>query len=158
MRRLLGIFAAIVATLAVAPLARGEGEQTQESYKERIEPICKGNRIANERIMSGARQRIKRKMWVPVGKQFIRVSGSFGRLIKRLGPVPPPVGYERTVQRWAKFMRLVKLRLFKVGKLYKAGEDIKAAHMSILAERAGISANNISIVFKVRECRFSRVG
>jgi len=157
MKGLLGIFAVLVATLAVALPAHG-AEQTKETYKERIEPVCKANRVANERIMSGARQRIKRKMWVPVGKQFIRVSGSFGRLIKRLGPVPPPVGYERTVQRWAKFMRLVKLRLFKVGKLYKAGEDIKAAHMSILAERAGISANNISIVFKVRECRFSRVG
>ncbi|HEU4905439.1 MAG TPA: hypothetical protein VFT19_04900 [Solirubrobacterales bacterium] len=157
MKGLPGILAAIVATLAVALPAHG-AEQTKETYKERIEPVCKANRIANERIMSGARQRIKRKMWVPVGRQFVRVSGSFGKLIKRLGPVPPPVGYERTVQRWVKFMRLVKLRLFKVGKLYKAGEDIKAAHMSILAERAGISANNISIVFRLRECRFSRIG
>lgn len=157
MKGTLGILAVLVATLAVALPAHG-AEQTKETYKERIEPVCKANRIANERIMSGARQRIKRKMWVPAGRQFVRVSGSFGKLIKRLGPVPPPVGYERTVQRWVKFMRLIKLRLFKVGKLYKAGEDIKAAHMSILAERAGISANNISIVFKLRECRFSRVG
>jgi len=154
----LGILAAIVALLAVAPLAHGEGEQTRESYKQRVEPVCKANRIANERIMAGARRRIKKKRYVTVGKQFIRVSGSFGNLIKRLGPVPPPTGYERTVSRWFKFMRLVKLRLFKVGRLYKAGADIQAAHMSIAAERAGISANNISIAFKVRECRFTRVG
>jgi len=158
MKRPLGILAAIIALLAVAPLAHGEGEQTRESYKQRVEPVCKANRIANERIMAGARRRIKTKQYVTVGKQFVRVSGSFGKLIKRLGPVPPPTGYERTVKRWVKFMRLVKLRLFKVGRLYKAGADIKAAHMSILAERAGISANNISIAFKVRECRFTRVG
>lgn len=153
----LGILAVLVALLAAAAAAPA-AEQTREAYKERVEPVCKANRIANERIMSGARQRLKRKMYVPVGKQFVRVSGSFGKLIKRLGPVPPPVGYERTVKRWIAFMRLIKQRLFKVGKLYRAGEDIKAAHMSILAERAGISANNISIVFKLRECRFSRVG
>lgn len=157
MKGLPGILAALVATLAVALPAHG-AERTKESYTERIEPLCKANRIANERIMSGARQRIKRKQFVPVGKQFVRVSGSFGKLIRRLAPVPPPTGYERTVQRWIKFMRLVKRRLFVVGKLYKAGEDIKAAHVSILAERAGISANNISIALKVRECRFRRVG
>jgi hypothetical protein len=153
----LGIFAALVATLAVALPAHG-AEQTKESYMERIEPLCKANRVANERIMSGARQRIKRKRFVPVGRQFVRVSGSFGKLIRRLAPVPPPVGYERTVQRWVKFMRLIEQRLLRVGRLYKAGEDIKAAHASILAERAGVSANNISIALKVRECRFRRVG
>jgi hypothetical protein len=157
MKGTLGILAVLVALLAAAAAAPA-AEQTKETYKERIEPVCKANRLANERIMSGARQQIKRKMFVPVGKQFVRVSGSFGRLIRRLGPVPPPAGYERTVKRWLKFMRLIKLRLLKVGKLYKARQDIKAAHMSILAERAGISANNISIAFKVRECRFGRVG
>lgn len=154
----LGILVAIVALLAVAPLAHGEGEQTRESYKQRVEPICKANRIANERIMAGARRRIKKKRYATVGKQFIRVSGSFGNLIKRLGPVPPPIGYERTVQRWLKFMRLIKARLRTVGRYYLRGDRIKANYASIAAERAGISANNISIAFKVRECRFSRVG
>lgn len=153
-----GILAVLAAMLAVAPLAHGEGEQTRETYKERVEPVCKANRAANERIMAGARRRIRKKQFVAVGKQFVRVSGSFGKLARRLRPIPPPVDYERTVSRWLKFMRLIKLRLLKVGKLYKAREEIKAAHMSILAERAGVSANNISIAFKVRECRFGRVG
>jgi len=154
----LGILAAVVELLAVAPLAHAEGDQTRETYTQRIEPICKQNRIANERIMAGAQRRIKRKQFGTVGKQFIRVSGSFAGLIRRLRPVAPPLGYERAVARWLKFMRLAKARLRIVGKAYRQGKDIKAAHVSILAERAGISANNISIAFKVRECRFGRLG
>lgn len=157
MRGLPGTLAAIaLATLVVAPLAIAEGEQTRETYKAQVEPLCKSNRGANERIMSGARQRISKNQLTPVGKQFIRVSESFGRLIKRLAPVPAPPADNRRVSRWLKFMRLTRARLRKVGKYFKQGEKIKATHESILAERSGLSANNISIVFHFRYCRFSR--
>jgi hypothetical protein len=150
----LGTLAVIaIAMLAIAPRAHGE-EQTRESYKAQIEPICEANRGANERIMAGARRRVNKKEFERAGKQFIRVSESFGELIEQLVTVPPPVGDEHRVDRWFEQMHLLKKRLRNVGKYYKEGEDIKAAHESILAERSGIAANNISIVFKVRSCRF----
>lgn len=157
MKRTLGILAALVATLIVVAAAPA-AEQTRESYKQLVEPICESNRALNEKIMAGARKRIRKKQYGPVSKQFIRVSGSFGRLIKRLSPIPAPTGEERRIGRWLKFMRLIKTRVRKVGKYYERGADIRAAHESIQAERAGISANNISIVFKLRECRFGRIG
>ena len=70
--------------------------------------------------------------------------------------MPAARGDDRRVERWFDQMQLLKKRLRSVGKYYKEGEDIKAAHESILAERSGIAANNISIVFKVRNCRFGR--
>jgi hypothetical protein len=146
----------VVVLLVSAPPVLG-AEQTRESYKAEIEPICEANRSANERIMAGARERINRDEFEPVGKQFIRVSTSFGGLIKRLAPIPPPAADKRRVERWFEQMRLLKTRLRNVGKYYREGKEIKAAHESILAERSGISANNISIVFKVRYCRFGRI-
>jgi hypothetical protein len=156
MKGTLGTLAAIaVALLAIAPLAHGE-EQTRESYKARVEPICQANREANERIMDGARERVDKGRLELAGKQFIRVSASFGGLIKQLVPVPAPPADDRRVERWLDSMRLLKQRLRNVGKYYKAGEEIKATHESILAERSGLSANNISIVFHFHYCRFSR--
>jgi hypothetical protein len=154
MKGTLGILAALVATLVVVAAAPA-AEQTRESYKQRVEPICEANRVANEKIMAGAQKRIAKKRYGPVSKQFIRVSASFGTLVKRLTPIPAPAGEERRVSRWLKFMRLIERRVRKVGKYYALGADIRAAHESIQAERAGISANNISIVFKVR---FGRIG
>jgi hypothetical protein len=155
MRGPLSITAAIVALLAAAPLAAAV-EQTRESYKAAVEPFCQANREANERIMDGAQRRINKREFTAVGKQFTRVSVSFGGLIPKIVAVPPPLGDERRVERWLEQMRLLKSRLRTVGKYYKEGEDIKAAHESALAQRAGIAANNISIVFKVRYCRFGR--
>lgn len=156
MKRIQGtIAAAVCALLAITPLARGE-EQTRESYKAQVEPICKANRIANERIMDGARERLNSGKMELAGKQFIRVSASFGGLIKQLRPVPAPPADQRRIDRWLEQMRLLKTRLRTVGRYYKEGERIKAAHESILAERSGISANNISIVLHLHYCRFGR--
>jgi hypothetical protein len=158
MRRTLGTLAAVaVAMLAIAPLAHGE-DQTRETYKARVEPICQANRQANERIMAGARDRVNKGKLDLAGKQFIRVSASVGGLIKGLVAVPPPAADEHRIERWLDSIRLLKQRLRSVGKYYKAGEKIKATHESILAERSGLSANNTSIVFHFHYCRFSHIG
>lgn len=157
MRRPLGTLVAIaVALLAVVPLARGE-EQTRESYKAQVEPLCQANREANERIMKGAQKRINKDEFEPVGKQFVRVSGSFGSLIRQLAGVPAPPADEHRVDRWFEQMRLLKTRLRTTGRYYKEGLGIKAAHESVLAERASITANNTSIVFHFHYCRFGRL-
>jgi hypothetical protein len=142
----------LLATLAAAAPALADG-QTRESYKAQVEPLCKANREANERIMAGARKRVNRKELDLAGGQFIRVSVSFAGLIERLAAVPPPVGDEHRIERWFVSLRLVRQRLRNVGKYYRAGEEIKAAHESILAERSGISANNTSIVLHFHYCR-----
>lgn len=153
---LVTLAAAAVALLAIAPLAHGE-EQTRDSYKAQVEPICQANRQADERIMAGARDHISEGKLELAGKQFIRVSASFGDLITQLTPVPAPPADSRRVERWLESMRLLKQRLRNVGKYYKAGEKIKATHESILAERSGLSANNTSIVFHFHFCRFGHI-
>jgi hypothetical protein len=157
MKRTLGTLAAIaIAMLAIAPLAPGE-EQTRDSYKAQVEPICQANRSANEKIMAGAKDRVNKGKLMLAGKQFIRVSGSVAGLIEQLATVPAPTADEQRVEHWLGSIQLLKQRLREVGKYYKAGEKIKAAHESILAERAGLSANNTSIVFHFHYCRFSHV-
>jgi len=151
------VAAATLATLALAATAHAE-EQTRETYKAQLEPLCQANRSANERIMAGARRRVNKGKLDQAGNQFVRVSGSFGSLIGRIAAVPPPATDSRRVERWLEMMRLLQTRLRTVGKYFKEGEKIKATHESILAERAGISANNISIVFHFHYCRLSHFG
>jgi hypothetical protein len=156
MKGTLGTVAAIaLVTLAVAPSAPGD-EQTRESYKAQVEPICQANRSANERIMAGARERVNRNQLKPAGKQFIRVSESFGKLIGKLAKVPAPVTDEHRIVRWLEIMHQLKSRLRLVGRYFIAGEKIKGTHESILAERSGISANNTTIVLHFHYCRFGR--
>lgn len=157
MKRTLGTLAAIaIAMLAIAPIANGE-EQTRDSYTAQVEPICQANRSANEKIMAGAKERVNKEKLVPAGKQFIRLSGSVGGLVKQLTTVPTPTADARRIEHWLSSIQLLQQRLREVGKYYKAGEKIKATHTAILAERAGLSANNTSIVFHFNYCRFSHI-
>jgi hypothetical protein len=154
MRGTLGTLAAIlVVTLAVAPLAHGE-EQTRESYKAQVEPICLSNRTANEKIMSGARERVNRNKLDLASMQFVRLSESFGKLVKRLANVPPPVTDGHRIDRWLEIMRQLQARLRLVGKYYAEGDKIKGNHEGVLAERSAISANNTTIVLHFHYCRF----
>jgi hypothetical protein len=159
MKLTLGTTAVVmVAMLGVAAVAHGAEEQTRESYAAQVEPICKANRETNERIMDGARKRIAEDELGRAGKQFIRLSASVAVLADRLEKVPPPVADTRRISRWIHFIRLLKTRTRNVGKYYGEGLEIKGTHESILAERSGVSANNLMVVFPIRYCRFSRVG
>ncbi len=139
--------------LAIASVASGE-EQTRESYKTQVEPICKANRDTNERIMAGARERVNKNKLKPAGKQFVRLSESFGKLVKRLGQVPPPATDAHRIDRWLEIMQQLQERLRTVGKYFIEGEKIKGNHEAVLAERSGISANNTTVVLHFHYCRF----
>ncbi len=153
--KLATIAALALLALAATPLARGE-EQTRESYKAQVEPICRANRRANERIMAGVKERVNSGKLKPAGKQFVRVSRSFGGLIRRLAKVPPPVTDVHRIERWIEIMKLLKTRLRLVGRYFGEDLKIKGNHEAILAERAGISANNTTIVLHFHYCRFGR--
>ncbi|HET7052488.1 MAG TPA: hypothetical protein VFI09_01055 [Solirubrobacterales bacterium] len=154
MRGKLGTLAAIaLVTLAVAPLAHGE-EQTRESYKAQVEPICRANRKTNEKIMAGAQQRINENKLKPAGRQFVRLSRSFGDLVGGLTKVSPPATDVHRIDRWIEIMKLLKGRLRLAGKYYVEGNKIKGTHMAIWAQRAALSANNTTIVLHFHYCRF----
>ncbi len=157
MRVKLGTFALVVAMLAVAAPAFGIGEPpTEEEYVAAVEPICKRDREAAEKILKGARDNINQDRLRVAGNQLIRASKRFGVTIGQLVEVPRPTAQEEKLQKWFKFLRIVKTRLAKTGKLYKEGKELEATHESIKAERSGNAANNVSFSLGFRECRMSR--
>jgi hypothetical protein len=157
MRRQVAILAAAVAALAVAAPAFGIGEPpTEEEYVAAVEPICKRDREAAEQILKGARDNINQERLRVAGGQLIRASKRLGATIGQLVAVPRPVAKEEKLQKWFKFLRIVKTRLGKTGKLYREGKKLEATHESIRAEKSGNAANNVSFSFGFRECRMTR--
>jgi hypothetical protein len=156
MKQVLGTVAAVVATLVVAGLAHGAGPQTRAAYVVQVEPICKRNTEASKRILAGASERIKRRRLLPAGNQFVRASRAFGSGIRQIVGVPRPPADEARLQKWFKFLRIVKQRLLKLGQALKRGERLKATHGKIQLERSANAANNVSFAFGFRYCRLSR--
>jgi hypothetical protein len=157
MRKTLGTVAAIaVTTLAVAMPTAGAEEQTREGYVAQVEPICKRDKAAGEQILGGTKDDINAGRLALAGRQLIRASSRFGDTIRQLVAVPRPPADETKLQKWFKFLRIVKTRMAQTGKFYKEGEELKATHESIRAEKSGNAANNVSFAFGFKDCRLSR--
>jgi hypothetical protein len=156
MKRVIGTVAAVFATLAVATLAHGAEAQTRAGYVAAVEPICKRNTEASKRILAGASERIKKRKLEPAGKQFIHASREFGGGIRQIVRVPQPPADEARLQRWFKFLRIVKQRLLQLGQALKSDQRLQATHAKIQLERSANAANNVSFAFKFHYCRLSR--
>jgi hypothetical protein len=149
--------AALVAALAVAVPAFGLAEPpSEDEYVAAVEPICKRDREATEKILKGARDNINEGRLRLAGDQLIRASRSFAKTIGQLVGVPRPPAQEEKLQKWFGFLRIVKTRLAQTGKLYKEGRRLAATHETIRTERSGNAANNVSFSLGFRYCRMSR--
>lgn len=148
------IVVALLATLAVAPLAHGA--ETRDTYREKVEPICKRDTLRSKRILRGAQQRIRKQKLVPAGRQFLRVSRTFGRAVGQLVRVPRPAADDARLRKWLEFLRIVQKRLRIFGQRLIERKRVKATHASIHLERSANAANNVSFVFEFDYCRITR--
>lgn len=156
MKRARAIAAVLFATLAVATVAHGAEEPTREHYVATVEPICKRDREASERILAGTKEAIRDGRLDTAGRQLISASRRFGDTIRKLVAVPRPAADEAKLQKWFGFLRILRDRIRQTGVYYKEGEELRATHESIAAERTGNAANNVSFSFGFRYCRLGR--
>jgi len=157
--RILAISAATAALLVAAPAAGAEEGPTRAEYVERVEPICKANTEANQRILKNAKQRARSKQQRQVaraGGQFIHASKAFSKAIGKIAGVARPVADEARLLKWFEHLRIVGKDLRKIGKALKEGNKIRAAHEQIRVERAANASNNVGFVFEFHYCRLSQ--
>ncbi|HVY78837.1 MAG TPA: hypothetical protein VG898_10055 [Solirubrobacterales bacterium] len=150
---------ALVAVLALGAVTAASAEEpTRQQYVEQVEPICKANTEANQRILENAKERAKSRNPAKMrqaGAQFIHASVVFGKSVQKIAAVPRPAADDVRLVKWFKQLGVVREKLRKLGVALKAGEEIKAAHEQIRVERASNAANNFGFAFKFHYCRLT---
>jgi hypothetical protein len=148
------ISAVVLALTAVAvPLVQAE-EVTRESYKESVEPICKANTKANERILKGARAKVKKGDLKSAAGQFFRAATALRGTVKELEAVPQPTADEAKLAKWLKTVGEEANLFQKTGKKLKAGDKNGALQMVLRLEHNANVANNQVLGFEFHYCRF----
>ena len=79
-----------IATLALAGSMAFADDVTRDSYTAQVEPICKVNGKANQRILKNVRRDVKKGRLKVAGKKFIRASAALKRALRQLRAVPQP--------------------------------------------------------------------
>jgi len=150
---------ALLSTVGVAfamlsgPFAEA-AEVTRESYKAAVEPICKRNTKANERILTGVRQKVRTGKLKPAGVQFIKAGQALHKAIVQLRAVPQPTTDEARLAKWLKYVGEEEKLFLKAGKKLKAGEKNAAQVLVLRLNRNATRANNQVLPFEFKYCRF----
>lgn len=145
---------AVVLTLSMlaAPFAEA-AEVTRESYKEAVEPICRTNTKANERILKGVRQKVKKGKLKPAATQFTKAAKSTHRALGKLKAVPQPTADEARLSRWLKYIQQEEGYFRKIAKKLKAGNKNGAFKMQLQLEHTANQANNTVLPFEFKYCK-----
>ncbi|HWB70541.1 MAG TPA: hypothetical protein VG518_11245 [Solirubrobacterales bacterium] len=149
----LGVLGALLASLAIAvPLASAE-EITRDEYVARVEPVCKTNTEANQRIFKGAKSEVKEGELTKASKRFKRAVVAFNKTISQIKAVPEPAADKPKLDKWIGYLKIESSYLGKIGKALGEGNKYKAQNLSVRLNRNSNLANNTVLAFGFDYCR-----
>lgn len=142
-----------VAVFAVASLASA-AEVSRSEYKAQVEPICKANSQANDRILKPVRKLVKQGKLKQAAVRFSQASTALKKTVGQLEAVPQPTADEARLDKWLGYVKTEADLFSKAGKALKAGNKNKAQRfVNKLTSNANL-ANATVLAFSFRYCRF----
>ena len=155
MKSLPALTSILLATIALAPVALGAEDAAKAEYVARVEPICKANTEASQRILAGASDRVKAKRLKKAGSQFVRAAAAFGKATGEIAAVPQPPAEATRLGKWIAHLRLIEGYLRKTGKELMRGDRRQATIDFIKTRSAANAANNVIFNFEFHDCRIT---
>ena len=144
----------IVFVVLLCALPAFAAEATREGYKEAVEPICKVNTEANEKILKGVRAKVKAGKLGPASKQFFAAARALKRTRAQLLRVPKPAADATRLTKWLRYVK-TEVQLFEaVGRKLAKGEANSAQRMVVRLISNANQANNQVLDFGFRYCKF----
>lgn len=152
-----GAVTAALSMILAAAVALGSTSptQTREGYVAQVEPICKTNTKANERILSGVRGQIKQGKLKLAAAQFRKASEAFGKATKQLAAVPQPSADATKLTKWLGYLGDESKLLAEIGKALKAEKKTRAQELFVRLKNNGDLANNVVLGFEFNYCKIS---
>ena len=129
-------------------------EVTRDSYREAVEPICKENTQANERILHGVRTMVRHEKLEGASRRFLRAARALRGTLSQLRPVPRPPRDVSRLSRWLGFVSTEAELLANTGHYLAAGRRATAEGMVVRLESTARRANNVVFAFEFKYCRF----
>jgi hypothetical protein len=144
---------ALAFSLLAAPVANA-AEVTREAYKEQVEPICKANVKANEKILKGVRSKVQQGKLKAAGAQFSQAANALHKAYVQLKAVPQPTADEARLDKWLGYVQEQEALFRKGGNQLKAGNKNGAQQTVLRLTRNANQANNQVVPFEFKYCRF----
>jgi hypothetical protein len=150
------LLSALLACLSVGvpPGSAASTEVTRASYTEAVEPICKSNTQANEKILKGVKAEVKADKLKPTAVQFTKAAAALKKTYAQLAAVPQPPADTAKLAKWLSYVK-AETSLFRgtAAKL-KAGKKAAAEANVVRLTHTADLANDQVLGFEFEYCRF----
>jgi hypothetical protein len=145
-----GVFAAM---FLLAGTSLAFAEETRDTYKAQVEPICKRNAEADSRILKGVKANVKDDKLKLAATQFAKAATALKKALNQLKAVPKPPADAARLTKWLGYVK-TEVELFEqVSKKLKAGQKSSAQRLSIRLTSTVNRANNEVLAFEFKYCR-----
>ena len=112
----------LTAALLLAIAAPAAMALTRDEYKAKVEPICKKNSEANDKILKTVRKEVKEDKLKTAGAKFIKASNALNATYNELKAVEQPAEDAAKLTKWLGYVK-TEADLFKSG-----GNALKAGN------------------------------
>jgi hypothetical protein len=129
------------------------GEVTRTSYREAVEPICKTDTQANERILAGVKSEVRAGKLKPAAAQFTKAARALKSAIGQLQAVPAPAADAARLSKWLGKVSNEAAYFEAVARKLRAGDKAGAEHLVNKLTTEAAAANNVVIPFEFTYCR-----
>lgn len=129
-------------------------EETRETYKQHVEPICQVNSKANERILKGVRQEVKQGKLKLAGSKFAKASAALKKTYSELAAVEKPPADAARLTKWLGYVKQEAELFAQGGKALKANNKHKAQQIVNKLTKTANLANSTVLAFNFHYCRF----
>jgi hypothetical protein len=152
MRLRIPLCALLLLLLSGASLAMAE-EVTRDTYKAAVEPICKTDTQANEKILKGVRQEVKAGKLKAAGTQFQKAAAALKQAYTQLKAVPQPAADTAKLGKWLAYVKTEAELFEEAAKALKANNKTKAQTIVVKLTHNANLANNQVLSFGFRYCK-----
>jgi hypothetical protein len=143
----------VLALLAFLTSAALAAEVTRESYREEVEPICKTDTQANERIFAGVKAEVRQGKLKTAAVKFTKAAAALKAAIAQIQKVPAPAADSARLSKWLGKVSNEAGYFEAVARKLKAGDKAGAEHLVNKLTTEAAAANNIVIPFQFTYCR-----
>lgn len=148
------IAAAVVLAVGLAAAPALALDPPRQEYVEQVEPICKANTEANEKILKGVRRKVKEGKLDSAARQFFAAARALKRTRAQLLQVPKPEADAARLTKWLRYVKREAELFEAVGRKLAHDEKNAAQRMVVRLISNARQANNLVLDFEFRYCRF----
>lgn len=142
---------AVLALLLATSLALG-AEPTRESYTAQVEPICKRNAQANERILKDVKAEVKAGKLKVAAAQFAAAAKALKKTLTQLEAVPQPSADKAQLTKWLSYIKGEAELFERTAAKLNAGDKAGAEKLSVQLTHTVNLANSQVLAFEFKYC------